>query len=148
MGNQQAITIRLHCIELPDLEFDGRTKIRLGIQKGKQVIEDVQADAEEVIFSCSLRVEKNAKTGKPNFLGQYAQGTPEERYLYLCWGERDGGQWQGFRRAKIYLKHIGWDSIEKSLSTGKPIEATIKMTDKKGCPLCAWVKEGNIEWKL
>jgi len=146
--SDQGITIQLKCINLPGLEFDGRTAVRLGIQKGKDVIEDVPGNARNVTFKCDFRVEKNADTGKPNFLGPYAQGTPQERFIYLCWGERKGEMWNGFRRAKVHLKDIGWKTVEQALSSGKPIKAVINMTDKKGGPLCASVKAENIEWQL
>lgn len=143
----QQLIIRLHCIELPGCEFKGRNKVRLGIQKGKEVIEDVLAEAEAVTFTCLLRVARDSDTGKPNFLGPYAQGTPQERFIYLCWGERKEGGWDGFGRAKIHLKEIDWSSVEQTIATGKPLEAVIKMTDKKGNPLCASVGQDNITWQ-
>ena len=148
MRSQQKITIQIHCRDLPGTVFEGRTGVRLGIQKSKEIIEDVPADVESVTFTFSLRVEKNPKTGKPNFLGPFAQGNPEERFIYLCWGQRNGSDWNGFRRAKIHLKHLDWNALEKPLETGKSIEAFVNMTDDKGCPLCASVRENNIEWKV
>lgn len=143
----QWITIQLNCIDLPGVEFDGRTEVRLGIQRGREVIEDVPANVKSVRFHCDMRVEKNAKTGKPNFLGPYAQGTPQERFIYMCWGERDGEKWNTFRRAKVHLKDLDWRTVERAVSSGRPIEVVIKMTDKKGGPLCASVREENIEWR-
>lgn len=147
-NDTQELTVRLRCIDLPGREFKGRSNIRLGVQKSKDVIEDVFADAEEVIFTCSLRVERNAATGKPNFLGPYAQGTPAERFLYLCWGERKVGVWDGVGRAKIHLKEIEWSSVENVIATGEPLEAIIKMTDKKGGPLCASVPRDKLTWQF
>ncbi|MEZ4865541.1 MAG: DUF5990 family protein [Caldilineaceae bacterium] len=144
----QPLLIRLRCIELPGCEFDGRSNVRLGIQKGKDVIEDVSAAAAEIVFTCLLRVAKNSETGKPNFLGPYAQGTPQARFIYLCWGERMDGAWAGFGRTKIHLQEIPWHSVEASIATGNAIEATIKMTNKKGAPLFASVGKENITWKL
>lgn len=148
MKNQQEITIRLKCVELPGREFDGKKEIRLGVQKGREVIEDVSGDQKEVTFDCTMRVEKIAVTGKPNFLGPYAQGSVDERFIYLCWGERHEGMWEGFRRAKVHLKDIDWKTVENAIAGGKAIQAVIKMTDKKGCPLCASVGKDNIEWQF
>lgn len=144
---QNTITILLHCTDLPGVSFEDKTAVRLGIQKGKDVIDDVPADTESVIFTCPLRVERNTKTGKPNFLGPFAHGTPEERFIYLCWGERKGMVWYGFRRAKIHLKHIEWSTIEDCLKTDSSLEATLRMTDSKGGPLCASVGQAYITWK-
>ena len=151
-NSQEQLTIRLRCIDLPGNELKDRSNVRLGIQKGKDVIEDVvvvgEVVAEEIVFTCFLRAERDSVTGKPNFLGAYAHGTPKERFVYLCWGERKEGTWDGFGRIKVQLKEIEWDAVEKSISTRNPIEATIKMTDKKGQPIYASVKKDNIRWKM
>jgi len=147
-STQQQLTVRLRCIELPGRKFAGKLNIKVGAQKSDEVIDDVFGDAPEVVFSFPLRVEKNSKTGKPNFLGPFAHGTPTERFLYLCWGERNGKAWLGFRRAKIHLNYIEWKSVEKAMKANGVIEATLKLTDKKGEPLCASVKADKIEWQL
>jgi hypothetical protein len=146
MKPNQTITILIHCHNLPGLVCGERNQVRLGIQKGKDVIEDVSGDVESVTFNVPLRVEQQP-TGQPKFLGPFAQGTPQERFIYLCWGERKDSNWETFRRAKIHLKHFDWQTVEKSLTTGAPIEAFINMTDKKGEPLCASVKDDKIDWK-
>lgn len=146
-GNQQEITIRLRCVELPGRTIGDRNAVRLGIQKGKEVIEDVLAEGEEIAFSCSFRVEKNAATGRPNFLGPYAQGTPKERFIYLCWGERKGDVWDGFGRVKIHLRDLEWSAVEKAIATGNALAATLKMRNPKGRPLFASVQKENIVWE-
>lgn len=148
MNEQATITIQLHCRDLPGASFDGRTGVRLGIQQGREVVDDVSAAVESVTFTFPLRVTKHPQTGKPNFLGPFAQGTAEERFVYLCWGERPEGLWAGFSRAKIHLKHLTWNDLEKPLATGEPIAATLRLTDKRGGPLCASVKAEHIEWQL
>ncbi len=144
----QELTIRLRCIDLPGREFDGKSSVRLGVQKGKVVIEDCLAGVPEITFSCLLRVERNEESGKPNFLGPYAQGTPTERFIYLCWGERIADMWNGFGRAKVPLKELEWQAVEEAISTDKPIEAIIRMTDQKGGPLYASVKSDNLSWQV
>ena len=146
--NQLNITILLHCTDLPGTVFEGRTAIRLGVQKGKAVVDDVAADVESITFICPMRVERGTETGKPNFLGPFAQGTREERFIYLSWGGQGQTRWEMFRRAKIQLKDIPWTSVEQAAATEKPIEATIRMTDKRGGPLCASVKKEFITWTL
>jgi len=146
--NTQQLTIRLRCIDLPSPDTAGKHAIRLGIQKGKVVIDDRVVDVQEIDFTCVLRVEKNEASGKPNFLGPYAHGTPAERFLYLCWGERIEGQWHGFGRAKIHLKELAWHPVERAISTGEPIEATIRLSDKTGGPLYASLKGEQITWAI
>ena len=141
------VTIRLHCIDFPGRHFDGKSDIKVGPQKGDEGVDDVFGDAKQADFLFDLRVERNAKTGKPNFLGPYAHGKPDERFLYLSWGVRTGPVFQMFRRAKIPLTHLDWATVEAAARTKRPIEATLRLTDKKGGPLCASVKAEQIEWR-
>jgi len=144
---QVHITIRLHCIDFPGRDFDGKADIKVGPQKGDEVVDDVFGDAKQADFLLELRVERNTKGGKPNFLGPYAHGKPGERFLYLCWGVRSGPHFQMFRRAKIHLSHLDWATVETAARTKRPIEATLKLTDNRGGPLCASVKPEHIEWR-
>ena len=66
---QAHLTIRVHCIDFPGRSFDGKADIKVGPQKGNEVVDEVFGDAKEADFLFDLRVERNAKTGKPNFLG-------------------------------------------------------------------------------
>ena len=145
---QARVVIRLHCIDFPGRSFDGKADIKVGAQKGDVVVDDVFGDVQAADFDFELRVERNAKTGRPNFLGPYAHGKPEERFLYLCWGQRIGGvAWHGFRRAKIHLRALDWATVERALASERPIQAVLRLTDEKGGPLCASVKANNIVWQ-
>ncbi len=145
MQQPQEIVLRLHCRALPGTRFENRDQIRLGIQRGDTVIEDVPGDADGVTFSVPLRVRPNPRSGQANFLGPFAHGTPDERFLYLCWGERNGEEWENFRRAKVPLKHIDWDRLQRPLETGEPIEMTLDMTDAKGGPVCGAIVTSTTE---
>src|SRR4028119_1111743 len=127
MNNQHEVKLRIHCHKLPDRQFEGRTGVRLGIHKKKVVIEDVSGDTRSVTFTVPLRITKNLMNGRTNFLGPFAHGTPDQRFLYLCWGERHRQDWETFRRAKVHLSHLDWQVIDKALETGQPIEAVMDM---------------------
>lgn len=148
MANQQTITICVHCFDLPGANCAGRNGVRLGVQKGKEVIDDISADAAEATFTLEFRVERNPQTGNPNFLGPYAQGPSHERFFYLCWGESKHGFWGGFSRVKIHLKRFDWPTIESVLKQSHALKAKLRMTDKKGGPICASVREDAIEWTI
>jgi len=145
---QPEVTIRLRCVEFPGRMFAGGRDVEVGVQKDEEVIDCVPGDAKAAQFLFPLRVEKNPKTGRPNFLGPFAHGKPTDRHLYLSWSARSDAQRVRFRRAKILLNHIEWSSIEKALKSGRPIDATLKMTDKKGGPICASIKPDQIKWNL
>jgi len=136
MKRPDEVIIQIRCHNLPGCRFDQRTAVRLGIQKGKDVVDDVPADTPDVIFTVPLRVERSSATGQPNFLGPFAQGAPRERFIYLCWGERQGDAWDGFRRVKVHLKHLTWEQVEAALQQGQPIGFSFDMTDAKGGPSC------------
>jgi len=147
MKGNHNIAILLHCTELPGVSFEGRMAVRLGVQQGREVVQDVPADAENATFTCHFHVKRHIRSGKPNFLGPFAQGTSEERFIYLSWGEREGAAWDMFRRAKIHLGNIGWPAIEHALAAKQPIEATLRLTDRHGGPLCGTVTQEYIAWK-
>ncbi len=139
MQEPREITILIRCHDLPGVRFGERTAVRLGIQKGQDVVDDVLAEGDGVTFTATLRV-GGRETGKPNFLGPYAHGKPEDRFLYLCWGERKAGEWDSFRRAKVPLTHLSWHRLDQAWETGEPITLSLAMTDGRGGPACGSVK--------
>ena len=144
----QEIQIQIICQNLPGNQFQDRTSVRLGIQKGTCVIDDVSAEATSATFMASIRVVRHPKTGKLNFLGPYTQGTPQERFIYLCWGERRNEGWDGFRRAKLQLRPLSLEVVEKALTNGQIITVIIDMLDSKGEPLCATIKPDKVTWRI
>lgn len=146
--SEQTVEISIVCVNLPGRKFGALDGVRLGVQKGTEVIEDVSGDAKTVTFLCPLRIGNARGKSAPNFLGPYSQGKVGERFIYLSWGDRMHGIWAQFRRAKLMLNHLTWDNIEKSISTGEPIEVIVQMTDRKGEPVCATLRADNIEWRL
>ena len=146
MREEIEVAVEFVCVELPGAIVADRCGVRLGIQEGKAVVQDVSGDTEEVTFRFSLRVREHPRTGRPNFLGPFAQGTPGERFVYLCWGERTDGEWDGFRRAKIPLKSLTWAQIDRTATTGLPLRATIRATDMKGRPATASLGPNQVRW--
>jgi len=147
MKEEKQIDFEFICLDMPGRELGDRQNVRLGIQKGKAVVDDLPADAAPARFRFSMRVKEHAKSGRPNFLGPYAQGKPDERFIYLCWGERQGEGWQGFGRVKVQLNPVSWEQIEAAVREEKPITARITMTDEQGKPMTASVKSDKIVWE-
>lgn len=135
------VKVEIDCIDLPSADWGGHGQIWLGIQEGKSVVQAVRLPSDDIRFLAELRVEVSAATGKPNFLGPFAHGTPQERFLYLCWGQPFGGGWAGFRRAKLPLGSLSWED----LSTGT-VKLTVRCTDAKGGPACATLKGDALSW--
>ena len=142
------LTLLIHCHNLPGTECAGKTDVRLGVQKGQVVLDDVPAEGEEITFPVPLRVILRGHNGQPDFRGPFVQGRVGERFVYLCWGQRRGEAWEGFRRAKLPLSQISRPLLEKALQTGKPLHVFLDMTDDRGGPLTASIKEHAMVWRL
>lgn len=112
------------------------------LQKGKcEPVDAVTSSGKDLAFSLSFRVKENVKTNAPNFLGDFAQGTPDKRFFYVGVGQRAGQQdtsWD--RRVKIHLSSITWEQINQvSGDPGKVLAASYKATATDGSPACASV---------
>jgi len=108
-----------------------------------------QRKRRHVSFDFSLPVSDNRKDGQPNFLGDFAQGPPAGRFIYIdvgtCAGQKDT-PWS--RRMKVPLQGITWDLIRKTF--GKPgyrLAARIPGTGTDGGPSCATVRLLG-EWEI
>ena len=148
MANEIQLTLLICCCNLPGLTFDCQTDIRLGIQRGKDVIDEVAGDAASVIFTATVRVARNGPHGGPNFLGPYAHGAVDDRFIYLSWSGVVDGNRAMFRRAKLRLRSIDWPLIDQSVATGRPVELTVNMTGKRGGPACATLESQGAQWSL
>jgi hypothetical protein len=145
MPSTLEIHLEIHCYNLPGLQVGEHHAVRLGIQKRQEVIEDVFADSEEAIFTVPLRVEFKP-TGTANFLGQFVHGNPKEKFIYLCWGERNGGEWDGFSRAKLQLLPLSHTLLFHAADTNTPLKVRINMQDEKGKIICATIKDKQLAW--
>ena len=120
------------------------------LQKGKSELLDYQdSKGKDIRFSLSVRV-KPGKNDAPNFLGGFAQGTPKERFIYICAGEYAGQkntEWA--RRVKIHLSSISWQQVEQVLKGSKSkLVASYEATDKDGGPSCASVPLIGEGWSI
>jgi hypothetical protein len=149
------LRVRVVCTDLPGTCFRDpqdparpvKDPVFLGIQRGKEVIEQVPGDTKTVTFEPEFRVERK-KDGTPNFLGAFAQGTADDRFFYLSWGVKGpGGRFDMFRRLKIRLGHLPAARVERACRSGEPITVRLRLTDAKGGPLCATPRPPNIEWE-
>jgi hypothetical protein len=142
------ITLRILCRNLPGAVFEDKTAVRLGIQKGKEVIEDVPADSAEATFTVPLTVKRKPEEIVTRFYGPFVQGKSDDPFIYLCWGERIGTVWAGFGRAKLLLGPLTSEAVEKARQSGCPIEAVIDLTDAKGRPVYASIPADRVHWDL
>jgi hypothetical protein len=120
--------------------------VDFGIQKGQGVTYETlfaqQRKQGDISFDFSLTVKDNRKDGSPNFVGPLAQGTVENRFIYVDVGTYAGQKdtrWS--RRMKVPLEGISRSLIRSVMNrSGHTLLARIPGAGKDGSPSCATVK--------
>jgi len=103
-----------------------------------------ESKGEDIAFDFDVIVKENAKTGSPNFTGQFVSGTPSERFFYINNGkvpDKMEGRTKIWITGKYIQPPIDWETIkEASSSPDKMLMARYMATGKDGRPACASVK--------
>ena len=122
------------------------------LQEGKgtdfKTIQTKRGNDKNIVFEFKVRV-KLADGIRPIFLGSFAQGSANDRFVYIDIGTFAGQKdscWD--RRLKIPLSDITLENIRQALSDPeKRIETIVAGSGKGGGPNCGTVKPFN-GWKL
>ena len=116
------------------------------VQEGKdKLLPPTRSSDDAIYFEFPINVDLSS--GSPNFLGKFAQGPKDARFVYVnsgtyagehhsCWG----------RRAKLSLMTITRDQIEQAITDGSVIETRFPGVGRDGGPTCASVK--GLVWKV
>lgn len=131
--------------------MDAPPDVRFAVQCGKSQLLDPSDAAPGVIrFEFALRLGPPRPDGAFNFLGDFAQGPPSDRFVYINSGTlagQTGSPWT--RRAKLKLASIPRHLVEEALSgAGRVVEARVAGTLGDGGPVCASVKPEAVVWAL
>ena len=116
--------------------------VTFAIQLGKnELLPPSRATDGSLIFDLRVRVSERKGGGSPAVLGPYAQGKPDDRFIYLNSGTMAGQTESCFtRRAKIKTGGITWKLVEQTLGTaGAVLETQIEGRAGDGGPCCATV---------
>ncbi len=121
--------------------------VTMQVQRGKdELLPPAVRSADALVFEFEITVDLSS--GTPNFLGEYAQGPKDVRFIYVNSGTYAGQSkilWS--RRAKISLMSITREQIETLLSKpGMILQTEFEGVGRDGGPTCASVK--GIEWKV
>jgi len=121
-----------------------------GLQKGKgsnyETVLKQTSDSTDLIFQFNVEA-KYGDNGKIILLGPFAQGTPQDRFVYIDIGTyagQKGSPWS--RRLKIPLSGINAELVN-TLSENTILWCKIPGTGKDGGPNCATVKPFS-GWKV
>lgn len=125
--------------------------VRFAVQRGKaDLFKPTISTGADLSFVITIRGTGDPAKGPPRFLGEFTQGPPASRFLYVNSGKRAGdsnGVWD--RRAKIPLGGITWALIDKSrLNSTSGLEVRIFGTGKDGGPTCGGVKLAADSWRV
>jgi hypothetical protein len=131
--------------------IDPPAKVRFALQRGRnELFEPTVSNGKNLSFSFRIRVKGDPEAGPPRLLGEFAQGPPATRFVYVNSGKRAGDKdtsWD--RRAKIPLTGLSWSIIMCAHS--KPsswLEVKISGSGRDGGPVCAGVKLNPDAWQL
>jgi hypothetical protein len=121
--------------------------VRMLVQSGRsELLAPVRRTHDHLIFDFDILVDPTGPG--PNFLGPFAQGPKDARFVYVNSGTyagQTGTLWS--RRAKIALTSITVEQVNEVLS--KPssrLETSFDGTGSDGGPTCASIK--GIKWRV
>ena len=115
--------------------------VTMQVQRGKsELLPPVQQSDEELVFEFPITVDLSG--AQPNFLGAYAQGPKDARFIYVNSGTYAGqGATHWARRAKLTLMDVTTHQLEQILASGGRLEVSFPGTGgRDGGPTCASVK--------
>jgi hypothetical protein len=140
----QSVRIRILVVSPP-------IGVHFAVQRGRSELLAPSAERqEEIQFELSLRLGPPLPEMPANFAGEFAQGPPRDRFIYINSGTLAGQAdscWT--RRAKLKLASIPMQIVEAALSPiGGIMEARVLGTMGDGGPICASVKPQAVVWSL
>jgi uncharacterized protein DUF5990 len=115
--------------------------VTMQVQKGRdELVPPVSAGKDAAVFEFTISADSGGG-GRPNFLGKFAQGPKDARFIYVNSGTYAGQTatcWA--RRAKISLMSITAEQVEEVLAKpGRVLETKIWGSSRDGGPMCATV---------
>ncbi|PYS98145.1 MAG: hypothetical protein DMF63_17150 [Acidobacteria bacterium] len=120
--------------------------VAIRVQKGKNdLLEPSSVAGSKVSFEFEITVDVDGDA--PNFLGKFAQGPKDSRFVYVNSGTYAGQHPTAWgRRAKLSLMSITKQQVQNAIENGSIIETTMPGVGRDGGPTCASVK--GLEWKV
>ncbi len=135
--------VRIEGTELPGPRF---ANVYVGVQRGKDVIDLVPADAKAAQWSFEVRT-RPVEDGSLDVGGPFVHGRRGDRFLYLSWGTVDeAGGFTMFRRAKLMFGDVAPATLHSAVEGDAVLVGRITLTDRCGNPRCARVREPDLHW--
>lgn len=120
--------------------------VSMMVQRGRdELLAPHVNSADKLVFDLELTVDTTE--AKPNFLGKYAQGPKNARFLYVNSGTYADQHSVWGRRAKLSLMTITPEQIQAvAVKEDRVLQTEFEGVGRDGGPTCASVK--GIEWKV
>jgi len=128
--------------DLPGAAYDGHAEIGVGLQVRTEPTDVVSGGSASAHWETELRLVDG------DVRGPAVHGRKGERFVYLTWGDLDGGGFEMFRRAKLMLDRVDDGLVAEADATGRPLVADVVLTDDRGGPLCARVDPPAVRWSV
>jgi Family of unknown function (DUF5990) len=148
------LTVEIRGSDLPGSRCgpgpDGRMleDVHVGLARRADTVELVRADAESVRWAFDVTVRRH-DDGELDVGGPFVYGRRKERSLGLRWGTLTwDDEFDVFRAAKLRLSDVDPALLERAVSSGAHLVATLGLTDEHGHPVCASVRPPAVVWSV
>ena len=135
---KKALPLRLILVDAP-------ANLDYGVQRGRGADGEPmfvqQRKRGDVVFDFSVTVDDDGKDSRPRFSGEFVQGTPARRFIYIAVGTYAGQAntpWS--RRMIVLLEGITRKQVAEAITHGHCLSVRIPGTGKDGGPNCATVQ--------
>lgn len=145
---ERSVALRIVVTPMPPPTCGVMEGLELVLQDGTGVRPGTERGDGAMVFETRVRVRRNAATGRPNFLGSIVNGTPDTRFLYLCWEGMEDGCPNRLGRMKIHLSSVTWEQIDRVADGRGILEATVSGVSDRGRPACASVPLLGDGWHV
>jgi Family of unknown function (DUF5990) len=123
-------------IELLGVDCPVVPGVRVGVQRGRDVVDEHPAAGGELRWTIDAQVVEGAA-----LRGPYVHGRGDARFLYLSW-QRSG---EMFRRAKLMLDAVPAEVLTAAQESGR-LAGRFQLTLPDGSPMCGALRPPAIEW--
>lgn len=141
------LVIRIVASSFPGRVCGPTSEVMVGLQIGEGHGDLVAGDAAGATWETVANLGRDGE-GVLVARGPAIFGPKGEKFLYLGWLGLTDGKPGGFRRAKIQLDGVPAAVMDEALVTGRPLVATMGLTDARGGPVCASVRPPRVLWSL
>jgi hypothetical protein len=123
--------------------------VRFAVQKGRDgLVGGAVARGADLRFDLTIKASRGPNL-LPRLGGEFVHGPAGGKFIYICSGTlagQAGSAWT--RRAKVGLKTLTWQMIERTITKGACLQVYIAGKSRDGGPACATVPLHRGGWAI